>query len=651
MSWADVKPIFRHVATEVILPGTNRAADINAAIARQAAAYDGTVKKEVLLLPGVHELEAPITMMTGVVLRGYGDRTALDVVYTGSGADTSTNALIRIEGANTAQGATTLSSVAPKGDTVLDVTSATGYTEGGYAIIWGNNAGGDGYLCSDGTDIILYEVVKIASISGTALTLASPTIQHHASGVSIRPYTPVRDVAVEDLSLYCDGETSIAVGIHARGVLGLDIRNVSGGGFSRAMIECNHGTRRFNATKLHSRGAVNSIVLMDSAHSGRVLEVTTDPNGDRYHANGIPRGLITCRNRCTGIQIHDCTLERGVVGIRLWGGFHIQVSNVRIRDMDASRAITQDTTEITGGKCGAGIDTGARPTSAPSIAEFGQDWTFSNVTVEDITCTGNIVSWYFHDAYFIKMVDCAIVNRGLSPSTSGMTGMHVSDVYQAEIVNLALVGVSYGIYTENAPYDINFRGVTYNTQAGQGAIAAIFLYLDHSAGAGGSRMRFTDARVINANAMLRFGGSYSTDVTVELRNYYDEALGGTVDFAHIAYNGTGGAFSPGDVVVYDTSSTATRRDLLGASTAAPNCAVVVAGSSGDIGTGNIWVAPLAKGRKAMVKCTTAEVNIGDLLVATTGRRAVADNAANALNVLGVALTYKAAGSEGLVQCG
>ena len=64
--------------------------------------------------------------------------------------------------------------------------------------------------------------------------------------------------------------------------------------------------------------------------------------------------------------------------------------------------------------------------------------------------------------------------------------------------------------------------------------------------------------------------------------------------------------------------------------------------------GSATLVLVSMGGRRSVKCSTALVQLGDLVVANVSRRGVANNGAAAFQVLGRAVTYKAAGSEGVV---
>lgn len=630
--------------------GGGKAAEINALI-NSFPATGGTV----YLDEGDFYLESALVLRNGVVLCGQGSRTRLIPTFTGT-ADDLTNAVIKVIGAlDTATMSTTLSATKQKGMPSVTVAAAGTIAAGGYLVVEGSNSAANSSGDSDGASVTVDEVMKVASVASNTLTLSGYTVCHHATGKTAKAVVPVVDVTVKNLSIRADlGSGTVAAGIGMRYAVGLRVRNVTGGGFAQALVSCDKGSRDITIDGVRHTGGSNAIVYASSAHEGRVWRVSCDPNGVRGHASGVPRALITLRNRCSEWQGGDLHLEKGWIGLRIWGGNHIQFDNVLVRDcstQDAYARIVAASETNSGNHLGVGVDGGAAPLA---IAEYGRGIQLSDVTVEDCTGYDGLAAFvspaiYYHDWIESQLSNISLINTGLeSGSNRYMSGMVISDS-NGTLKGLRVEGLNYGIMTKNSFVGVKVYGYTYSATAGDGVNSTTALYLDHGGAGDLSIDGFTSS---NSSAVIRFGSTFNAtpDWTMRIRDF--AANGGRWSDLLLAYNNTATAFAPGDVVDLLAASPAGKRYVDTATAAGLRCASVAIGSTGDIGANTfLFVAPLPA-REAMVKATTAAVAVGDHLVASaTARRAVTSASPAAFTSLGKALTDKAAGAEGLVYVG
>ncbi len=631
------------MAVRTIRPGSNKAAEINAVLAAGDA---------VRLIDGTYNIETALLFPSSSKLSGAGSGRTL-IVPTFSPivglADDPTNALIKIQGAaDTSYLNTTISQQIIKDSKHIFVTAAGTLSANQWIRIQGNNTGGDALEMSDGSGVILTELLKVDStyVSGTTVPLAAPALQHHKNGLGAVGVAPIEGVLIEGVDLAADGGT-VAVGILCDYAVGVTIRDVAGAGFSRSLIELMNGTRDYLIEDIYSRGENNSIVHQRSAMSGVLRRVKSAERGKRFHANGIPRGLLTMRQRCTSIRVSDCSLQRGCVGIRYWGGNHLSFEDIIIRDMDNTEALTRDSTEIPG-LCGTGVDAGAGPLT---IAEFALDVAFVNVHLDNCRAPSEAIehapAWYLHDTMKLTLSSCSVINNGVSPfdTVNGqaytMAGVLASDCHGV-INGLTVKGVAYFLQTNNVFELLDCSELYFAAGPGVGTNGTIGILWDHNGGAGTSP-RIKSLRLENFFAHIRFGSQFQAtpDWQFQIDRYFRDA-----SIWHncvLAHNNTGTSFTTGDIVELDQSSPAGVRRVKTPAAANPRNAVVTVGGSSDLGTGHIMVSPLPATLGHVT--ATGAVNVGDLLEANSSRQAVVNNSpATELQILGRALTNQASGT-------
>ncbi len=507
------------------------------------------------------------------------------------------------------------------------------------------NSGADEYEMSDGADVVLTEIVRAAAHDPNGIILDTPTRQFHRVGAEVQEIVPVEDIVLAGFDLHSEGGT-IASGILLAGVVGATVDDVSGAGFSRALIELGAGTRWVSLTHVWSRGENNALLLAESAMDVSLASFGSSPDGLRCHALGVPRALLTFRSRCTAIRVTDGDLARGCVGIRTWGGHHVHFSGITIRDMFNEQAMLRDP-EVTSYRCGVGIDMGA---GALPIAEFAYDVTFEDVHLENCRhpVEHHVAAWYLHDVMGVTVSNCSISNKGESPWQPGrfMAGLLASDC-MGTIESLTVRGVIRAVHTINNLALLRIANLDVFGSPGSGIVGAYGLLLEHTGIGGGPRVdRFSAENVV---AIFATGHEFTPDWTFSVGDYRS----GDTEAADLilAQSIESTPLESGDVVELQTGPNGERQVAVGAG-ASTKSAVVVTGSPGSFGLGHMLICPAPVSR-CTVLCTDAAVEIGDLMVASsTPRRAEANNdPSNPFHVLGKALTAKPAGAQGRVLLG
>ncbi len=628
-------PGIEFLGGSVVSPiGTNRAAAINAALANGATA---------ILLPATYTLETALVLASGSRLKCLTGVARLTPSFVGVGADTATNALVKIQGSvSTATINTTLSASAPRGATTVTVASATGITAGQWLRIQGHNSVDAGGM-SDGASVVLTEIAKVTNVAGVTLTLATPLLQYHGNGVSVVACTPVEDVQLEGLELYSPGGT-FANGFVCEYARRVEIRRVSGQGFSRALVEMRGGSRRWTVDRVHSNGECNAIVMADSANDGAISGVTSAEDGIREHASGVPRAGITLWERSSDIRVSDCTLQRLPSGLRTWGGVNISFDQILIRDTDTTSIVARDPI-IQGAEVGSGVDSGANRIGDES---FGYTVNYNNVHVEDAKSPDDATAcgWYFHDIFNIQITNCSVNHRGTTTSYTKYGGLYLKDC-SGDVESFKVRGCANAFRTRGFP-TVDFQHLEVDGSLSDGTGAA-YVSLEHGGGAGSSP-NIRKLTFGNTTLFVRFGADFQSVPDWRLRIGQINTSIGEMSEAILAYNNTGVSFSVGDVVEMDPASPAGKLYVKTPSGPNPRCGVVVVGGPYDVATGFMLVAPLPTPARCAVTCSSAAVSVGDYLEANASRQGVSQSAPSA-NAFGRALTNKAAGSPGPVLVG
>lgn len=633
-------------ASEIFIdPMSSCSADlINSALSSGATVH---------ILEGTCALEGPILVPSGGRIHGAG-KGLTELVPTWApqgGADDPNNSVIRVVGEVSAAPVATTTLSLPKDSSSISLSNPVSLDDNQWLLVRASNGSDDEYRMSDGNDVFLSEMVHPRSAGPSAgFDLGFNTMQHHRSGASVYKVTPVTDVDMEGFDIKADGG-AFATGIQVSAAFNIEIRDVSGAGLSRSLVELGPASRQLRLHDIYSRGENNSIVLASSAMDIVIDGVDSAPDGARVHPLGVPRALLTFRNRVTTAIVSNAVLQHGATGIRTWGGHHLHFSSVVVRDMDTA-PLTRDL-DIAGGISGACVDGGAGPLH---IAEFGVDSTFNDVHLEDCRqpippSYFNPVSWYLHDQFDAMLTGCTIVNKGLSPNSRTMGGLMGSDT-KGIIDSLSIIGVNYAFQTQaTTSLEVGFLRI--DGAPGTGSLGIVAIYFNHGLSSG---PHIDKLEISKMGGHFRFGPDFTANPDWDLRINELTSDNGkptrTERNLVLAKNGNNILTSAdflyrGDVVTLQMNGAQRiAKTPTGPST---SNATVVSGAPGDYGYGFMMVTSLPSSL-SYVTADSGAVCMGDLLVAGPNKRAVVNNApSNPFHVLGKAMSAKAAGAEGLVQ--
>lgn len=633
----------------MISPGSNKAAEINAAIVVAAAGSS----RDVELDEGIFYLESPVILKSNVTLRGVGKKTILTPTYTG-GADDSTNCIIQCAGVlDTNIVNTTFSGIAARGEISVELTSAGSLSAGKYFVTEGINVGEQG----GPTDGSLAEVCKVDSsyTSGTTIPLAWPKYQTNTiGGITVKGVIPVVDVAVENLRLIGNQSGTTASGVYVKYSVNVRVDNVFVERFSRGAIDV-AATTGFKSTGLFSYGTNNCWYTLLSTCNFDVQKFDGADGVTRVHPAGFPRAQIYLRNRCTSGRIHDGVLTCGYAGVFHAGGVNLVFNNLLIKNQEITQAIYDRA--VAGGEfqnlgrwvVGFGSGHGPLP-----MAEFAFGCTYSNIVVEDLLAP-NVTGWndtvprralafYIHDTKSIEASNLVVHHFNINAPVSGFTFSDTDGVMK----NLLAKGTPFGFNFENFNNYLDMSGVRFDAVRSEAGNAPLPFYFNYDASsASGPKIR--DVQAANAFSFVDFGSSQVYDPTFCMYNVVTD--GGRWDYVIMANNQTGVDFDVGDIVEIDAAYAGTDLRVVTPNTGGADYAnrlAVVVGVNDDDNTGFLLIAPLPQ-QRASVKASTAAVAYGDRIGYVATRRAA--TAAGAAQPLGKALSRKAAGAEGMIVIG
>lgn len=639
-------------------------ADLNAAIAEAsaAAAVDG-LQRVVYLPGGIYQL-GTILGASRVRLKGQAGRTILRTTATG-GADVPTNAAILADGTiNASKMSTTLTAAVPKNSTSIAVAAAGTIAAGDYILIEGHNDAGapqDGLTESDGTSVVLSEIVRVDAsyVSGLTIPLAWPTRQHHGTNnITVRAITPVVDFEVCDLTIQgSTGGATTANGIFARYCVGFRASGIATSGCSRMAVDV-LGCRDVRLEELHSKGTNNGWLMLTSVIGARVRTLTGDQGVARVHPSGYPRYPVLLRSRCTDCDIDDVHLTGVAAGMYVAGAKHTRIGDVDVTDVTASTAVydrmvlsgeIQDTALLV-----LGFGTGYGPLA---LAEFAFDVTIESIRVEDVRAP-NEAAWtnpapfkaqavYLHDVLNGHVGQISVINRGITGNTHLTSGVMISD-YLGHIDSISVAGYVYGLAFANSQNHVVIDRYRYVSGGGQSPGSTIPIYVDHST-PNNHTIHIREASFENASSGFRTGPSFAGDFRFRIDHLVYDGVEWTDVI--IGRNESATSFTQADVVEMDATHQV--NDFVrvvdpntGVAAHERRLAAVVSGAPNDLGTGYMLVCPLPA-RLASVKATTAAVNKGALIEYAATRRCAEDAAA--AHPFGKSLTYKAAGAEGIIR--
>lgn len=619
------------------------ASQINAQIAALAATATADNPAALVFPVGTWSLDDNIDLASHVYITGSGRYATRVTSSITGGDDDPTNAVFRATGV-VGSLATTITAIAYKGATSIVLASATGLAAGEWLRLTGKNVvlGSQAQFESDGIFVEYVEVVQIddSYVSGTTIPLKTQLRQYHASGTSVVDYVPVEDTGISNLFLDCE-DGDVAVGLHVRGGVGCFAEDVRGRGFSKSIVFGDHGARDGRYSRVRGMGQCNSGVGFISGHDNVTLDLSSDPDGERYHANGVPRGFYFERFGCTGNTLDGLRAYHVCRALQFTGSKFGTFKNIHAVDLDATRAHTQAQAagEHDGGDYGVVLESDA---DTIDYAEFAQSCTIETVIAEQITALTAETSWpiFLHDNYRMLVRDIQLGNFGAATRTQ--RGVLIHDCIDLTVEGAIVRGIPTAFRVKNDPQTVLLRDVTCDAGGSPDGAATIAFEFHQNSNVGGFVVDGLKMAGYAAGTQFAFGGDFDNTcmATLELRNVRSNYMLEGVIGRAICVNNQAGAADLGyqaTAVVELLAASAAGDRRIGTPSGAGLTRVAVTMGGCPTGSGYCFVQDPAYGG---VVAVDAAVNFGDMLInGGADIFANADNApANPHSVFGRSLT-------------
>ena len=609
------------------MPGANKAAEINAAIA--GVVNGGTVR----LVTGMYTLETNIVVeRDDVTLRGEGGGTVMVPTWDGTGMeDDPTNAAVIIQGTAIPSILNTdLSAPAQVGVQSVSLIGLGTLAPGDFIFFEGHNTSGDSLNDTPGTNVSLKEIAQVTSTWGgtNPVTLTRALTQYHASGapVTVKAFSPRRNVVVRDFMVDASG-LRIATGVNLASCLN-PIVDIQMKGAARSIIEVGRGTSGFQV-HAHGLGENNCAVFLESAMHGKVLG-TNDGTGPRVHAYGVTRQMVTWRNRTTDVDI-EAQFSHVSVGIGGNGGVSLRAKAV-LSDCDGTEFQTRG---LVAGEClgtfvGSGVHQGT--TAVATYGEYAWDCEF------DYKCFETLDRAMWLNDCRDTMFDLDVVSRGVVANSA----VTVDDPINCTFRSINTNGYRYGLEVmTTGAVSFNVGKMVTRGLAGVGAAANVALYLNQISD--GTSITVDELDIYDANPVEMFFGTIGKMVSLNIKSYNGavmETRGRTV----MGYAAMG--VNDGYLVTLVWDAINARYNIAYTTSPAPLCGLVM--GHGEVAVGWHLVLLLPAEWSSNVALDTASVYAeGDFLEAGSGGVAFVNNRqASQRTPIGRNMIPKAAGVIG-----
>jgi hypothetical protein len=485
------------------------------------------VANTIQLGSGTYRLSQQVSLASGKSIVGIGREHT--IIEPGSGwapavgsADDRTISLFKIEGTVGSAINTTIAAIAQADQRQIQPTSTTGMVDGMWLVLQGTGGSfGTGDVYNNSSAEAVEEICQVsgAPVSGW-INLKTPKRTHNRiTGTTIKDVSIVEGVRLKGFSLRTAGNH--ACGITGRYARDCDFEDLAGTGFARGLFDF-IGCHAMRVGRIHDGGGNNSLIRAATCQHCHIGDGvwTYDPDAVRCHASGIPRAKLNFTGQCVGNTLNPGVLGRGVLGVRLCGGWGNLIRTFHAVDFDSREAKARDAS-TNGSRCATGFEGAYAKVSAPEGAEFGH-----GNTLEGIVCinhrhaetagawsTDSGVAVWLHDDYAGSTVGfIQITNKGPGATESingdsdfGCFGIAIQD-WQGSIGPIATAGVSWAFYTQGTFALARCSTLTFDGAAGR-SLAQVPIYFNHGTeGQGPTGMRVT---INGYSERVRFGPSFA----------------------------------------------------------------------------------------------------------------------------------------------
>lgn len=409
-----------------------------------------------VLEPKVYFISSPLIIPSGGQILGNGATILPHSDWDDSSVDPDdrSDSMLSARGVVTGTVSTTLDGTIPAGKDELELDDASDVEEGMYLRLAGSyetdSPTSDSYT---GESI---EIVRVASVAGSVVTLEQSTRNHHADGCVVQSCTPVVGVRISDLALN-PGDKTIPVGIEVTNAIDGQLDTIGLQKFSRVGIDY-HGAHDFLETDCTDHGGSNAGARVTSSHSVHIHRRHATGRLGRQHAEGVTRHHIMIDGGCSFAQVHGFDGRHIPGALRIWGGRMCGGEDIHVSDIDGTEIILRaPADERIGGDPGAGIglvfDGGCGPLNDHTAFTYGGF--FRDVTARDVTQSATAaiyhhmaISW--HDARYFEFSGVQMSQGFLDTSVGGIELVDVSGV----MTNVDISGFGQSLRTRNTEADL-----------------------------------------------------------------------------------------------------------------------------------------------------------------------------------------------------
>lgn len=625
---------------------------------------------------GEFSITSPLRLPTGVTLRGVGqgltilrrtDSPAIGLI------DDPENAVVISQGMLDLTFDTVLTNaIAPGGNPwfgagarQLSVATTVGLLPGDWIDVHGWETGvGSNPTSSptNGSDIIVDELLLVTAAAAGVITLETPTAAHHVTVngpgavgdqlLAVRRVIPTFDNAIEDMTIDC-GPGNVANGLTVDYGVRFNLSRVTFKNAKRLGYEFRKGCRdcvHVDTTIDSCNGGAGYL----SCFSSRNVGLRTNPAGLRNHSVGVIRAGLWLYRMSNGISVSDFDLRHLCQGMWLQAFRVCSLVDGVLDDIYGMPKFLRD--GLTGG---VAIQMGTTPLDETAWSDglVMQGITFRNVRMDPNAAVvgGRVLFWtvYYHDVYGIVSGNHNFDNDGVSPYSSSngdddffMTGVGFQDA-AGTFTSHRFKGVEYA-FGINSCQGIRLQGwEATSAPGGGGTVPVVAMWFNQGIAC---QPEFVDCYFQGG---IFFGpdfGTTSVDWEMSIKNHAFDAQ--KYALAILVQNKTGAVLTTGQIVeLSPTPISPGAREVVAAG---PGSTVGLMAAAMQLGfgipiNGYGFATPLpASEAKALASGT---VNMGDLLEAD-GALALHSNAAVTLGAYaGRALEARSGAGSSLIRVG
>jgi hypothetical protein len=425
---------------------------------------------------------------------------------------------------------------------------------------------------TSGRDIIVDEMLAVASVAGSVFQLQTPTTQHHVTVngpgavgdelLYVRAVRPALDVEIADLTL--DARTEVvACGVYATRAARLSLRRVGAMRMTRMAFEHAEGCRDGSARDVYW-GACNGGVAYLSSNNCDLSGARTEPTGARFREVGVIRSGLWLYRSATEIKIADCEIRHMCQGVWFNAIRDCTFNDSLITDLDIREKFVRD-----GLDGGVGIHMGAVELSE-TMWSYGlvmRGIELRNLRSEPPVGPPRFFAIYYHDVYGVVAGGVGVFNDGLGSDAvvdgDGdyyMGGVGFQDS-SGQYTDHTIKGCQYAL-TWRSGQGCDLRDWNIDMIPGGGPPATNAIHFQSI------NLSTLSIRGLRLQGQITFAPGFAIDEVqnvIDVQDVYIDGISFSFPQLALAINGSGGVRAVGDVLTLDPApASGVRTAILGA---------------------------------------------------------------------------------------